>query len=327
MGDPSPSEEKEEFVWRFGYGSNIGLTTLQTKKNLTPKRYLVGSIKGWALYFQPGIPFVEPGFAAIHPSDDLDDADELHGSAFLIPRSEAVGLDEQERSYHVLPSKFVTYDGEVVDGVGLYVPKKYIDESGMVRKDFAPGEMKQGIPSLRYLNLLRNGAREAGLCEKWIGKLDSFQHYETPENIRNKTMEWIEEFHKDIARKDDVWTMETLAKHDGSDPENFPAHVCVMEYVVKVGADAWIFPSWKGHCVTRRNLIHFAGGSVDKGDIFWQDEGFRPLPNIACCSEQEKEYLLQNLETLLHRGGRIVARLKEHLDDQQDPTIAERAYS
>ena len=27
-------------------------------------------------------------------------------------------------------------------------------------------------------------------------------------------------------------------------------------------------------------------------------------------------YLLQNLETLLHRGGRIVARLKEHLEDQ-----------
>ena len=235
-----------------------------------------------------------------------------------------MGLDEQERAYHVLQSKFVTYDGEVVDGVGLYVPKKYIDESGMVRKDLALGEMKQGIPSLRYLNLLRNGAREAGLCEKWIGKLDSFQHYQTPEDIRSKTMEWIEESHTDAARKDNVWTMETLAKHDGSDNENFPAHVCVMEYVVKVGPDAWIFPSWKGHCVTRRNLIHFAGGSVDKGDIRWQDDGFRPLPNIASCSEQEKEYLLQNLETLLHRGGRIVARLKEHLDDQQDPAI-ERA--
>ena len=316
---------EEELVWRFGYGSNIGLTTLQTKKNLRPKRYLVGSIKGWELYFQPGIPFVEPGFAAIHPSVDSQD-DELHGSAFLIPLSEAVGLDEQERAYHVLPSKFVTYDGEVVDGVGLYVPKKYVGEDGVIKKAIALEDTKQGIPSLRYLNLLRNGAREAGLCEKWIGKLDSFQHYQTPEDIRGKTMEWIEEFHTDTTRKDNVWTMETLSKHDGSEPENFPPHVCCMEYIVKVGADAWIFPSWKGHCVTRRNLIHFAGGSVDKGDIRWQDDGFRPLPNIACCSEQEKEYLLQNLETLLHRGGRIVARLKEHLDDQQDPTI-ERARS
>ena len=321
MVDSSLSEEKEELVWRFGYGSNIGLTTLKTKKNLHPRKYLVGSIKGWSLYFQPGIPFVEPGFAAIHPSTTSDEDDELHGSAFLIPLSEAVGLDEQERAYHVLPSKFIGYDGKVVDNVGLYVPKKYVGEDGAIKKDIAPEDtVKQGIPSLRYLNLLRNGAREAGLCEKWIDKLDSFQHYETPEEIRSKTVQWIDEFHTDTARKDSVWTMETLSKHDGSDPENFPPHVCCMEYIVKVGSDAWIFPSWKGHCVTRRNLIHFSGGSVDKGDIRWKDEGFRPLPNIARCSEKEKEYLLQNLETLLHRGGRIVARLKEHLDDQE-PTV------
>jgi len=314
----------EEFVWRFGYGSNIGLSTLQTKKNLHPKRYLAGSIKGWSLYFSTGIPFVEPGFAAIHPAtvdEGGDQDDELHGTAFLIPRSEAVGLDEQERAYYVLPSKFVAYhNGEVVDGVGLYVPKKYVGESGVVRKDIALDERKHGIPSLRYLNLLRNGAREAGLCKEWIGRLDSFQHYETPKDIRDKTMEWIEEFHSDVARKDNVWTMEKLVMHDGSDPENFPAHVCVMDYVVKVATDTWIFSSWKGHCVTRRNLIHFNGGSVDKGDIRWKDDGFRPLPNIAYCSKQEKEYLLQNLETLLHRGGRIVARLKEHLEDQDRPT-------
>mmetsp|Transcript_9377 Transcript_9377/g.26357 ORF Transcript_9377/g.26357 Transcript_9377/m.26357 type:complete len:327 (+) Transcript_9377:113-1093(+) len=318
MGDSTCGEE-EEYVWRFGYGSNIGLSTLQTKKNLHPKRFLVGSIKGWSLYFQPGIPFVEPGFAAIHPVGDEGDGDdqddELHGSAFLIPRLEAVGLDEQERGYHALPSKFVAYDGEVVDGVGLYVPKKYV-VSGNVQKDITLDETKHGTPSLRYLNLLRNGAREAGLCDKWIGKLDSFHHYETPEDIRSKTMEWIEDFHADTERNDTFWTMEKLSKHDGSDPENYPAHVCVMEFVVQVGADTRTFPSWKGHCVTRRNLVHLRGLSIDKNDIRWNEDGFRPLPDLACCSEKEKEYLLQNLETLLHRGGRIVARLKEHLEDQ-----------
>ena len=276
----STKVKMDEYVWRFGYGSNIGLSTLQTKKNLHPKRFLVGSIKGWSLYFQPGIPFVEPGFAAIHPVGDEgntdDQVDELHGSAFLISRSEAVGLDEQERSYHVLPSKFVAYDGEVIDGVGLYVPKKYVGEHGAVQKDF-PLETKHGAPSLRYLNLLRNGAREAGLCDKWIKKLDSFNRYETPEDIRSQTMEWIAEFHSDTERNNSIWTMEELSKYDGSDPDNYPAHICVMEYIVKVGADTRTFPSWRGHCVTRRNLIHFSGLSVDTNDIRWNEDHSRKL--------------------------------------------------
>lgn len=55
------AEEHGKLVWRFGYGSNIGLDTLKNKKNLDVKQYRVGSISGWELYFKPGIPFVEPG--------------------------------------------------------------------------------------------------------------------------------------------------------------------------------------------------------------------------------------------------------------------------
>jgi len=57
------------------------------KKNLNPIRYLVGTIKGWELYFNTGLnEYVEPGFAAIRPPinniNNKEEDVELHGSAF-----------------------------------------------------------------------------------------------------------------------------------------------------------------------------------------------------------------------------------------------------
>jgi hypothetical protein len=64
------------------YGSNIGLKTLQEKKNLNPSRFLAATIKTWELYFSPGIPHVEPGFAAVRANPDAI----LHGRAFSFPK-------------------------------------------------------------------------------------------------------------------------------------------------------------------------------------------------------------------------------------------------
>lgn len=287
-------------VWRFGYGSNLGLRTLTEKKNLNPSRYIVGTIKGWELYFMPGFKYVEPGWAAIRQrSDNMD----LHGSAFLIPEDEAVGLDRQEGGYDVLSCKFTSYDGEIVEDVGLYVPKK------------EKSTVEEGTPSLRYLQLLRNGAREGGLSGEWIRRLDSVEHYVTPPEVRAQTQRWIEEFHADPSRKDAAWSTGDLAKHDGSDP-SFPTHTSVMEYVIKVDPKSWVFSSWKGHNITRRNLFQFNGKSIDANDIRHNEPGYRPLPKLHECSDEEKEYLMQNLESLLHKGSKIVAKYKPFLDDQ-----------
>jgi len=52
MGNDDHSVANDgEYVWRFGYGSNIGRKTLENKKNLTlKKRFRVGAIPGWVLY-------------------------------------------------------------------------------------------------------------------------------------------------------------------------------------------------------------------------------------------------------------------------------------
>ncbi|KAL9183416.1 hypothetical protein ACHAXT_005203 [Thalassiosira profunda] len=292
----------EGHVWRFGYGSNIGLETLRSKKNLNPTRHVAGSIAGWELCFKPGIAHVEPGWAAVRPAKENEGEGKVHGSAFLIPEEEAAGLDRQERGYNVLPVQFVAYDGEAIEGVGLYVPKSGWSE-----------DAKEGTPSLRYLRLLRNGAREAGLCEEWIRHLDSVPHYVTPPEVRGQTERWIAEFHADPEKKDEVWTAEELSKHDGSNAE-YPAHVSARGYIVRVNPEKMVFSSWKGHAIERRNLLQFNGKSLDTGDIRCGEPGFRPLPDLACCSEEEKEFLLQNLESLLHGGGVIVARLEDFVD-------------
>mmetsp|Transcript_24574 Transcript_24574/g.71894 ORF Transcript_24574/g.71894 Transcript_24574/m.71894 type:complete len:295 (-) Transcript_24574:196-1080(-) len=288
-------------VWRFGYGSNLGLSTLRSKKSLNPSRYLVGTVKGWQLYFKPGIAHVEPAWAAIHPLK----GNELHGSAFLIAEEEAEKLDKQEAGYNVMPFRFESYDGEVVEDVGMYVPKT-------PWKDGDP----EGIPSLRYLRLLRSGAREAGLSHDWLERLDSFEHYVTPQEVRAETLKKITEFDADPAQKGKQWTSEELSKYNGSSPD-FPPHVSVMGYVVQMTPGIRIFPSWKGHTITRRNILQFRGQSLDNNDIRWDQPGFRPLPKLEDLSEEEKEFVLQNLDSLIQKVGVIVARLREFLEDQQ----------
>lgn len=289
-------------VWRFGYGSNVGLNNLE-KKSMNPTRCVAGTIAGWELYFKKAFsPYVEPAWAGIRTHPD-GDAGEVHGTAFLIPQEQADALDRQEGGYNVLPSRFVSYDGEVIEDVGLYAGKS------------GPQGGEEAVPSLRYLLLMQNGAREAGLSEEWIRHLDCVSHYVTPPEIRTKTEAWITEFSADPARQDELWTSEKLSKHDGSDP-NLSIHVSVMGYIVKLDPEHRPFASWKGHCITRRNLLQFNGKSLDKNDIRFDQPGFRPLPKLACCSDEETEYLFQNLDSLLHKGGTVVARLKDFLDDQ-----------
>jgi hypothetical protein len=246
--------------------------------------------------------FVEPAWAAIRPHEDV----ELHGSAFLIPNKEAEGLDRQEKGYNVLEVTITTYDGEVVENVGLYVPKN----------TYAEGS-PEGVPSYRYLKLLKDGAREGNLAQHWIDKLDSFQHYVTPADVRAQTLQWISEFHLDDARKDEQWSAEKLAQHNGSDPENYPPHTSIMQYVIQISPERRVFSSWKGHNITRRNLLQFRGESLDANDIRHNELGYRPLPILCDCSEGEREYLMQSFEGQLHHGAKIVAQYEPFLADQK----------
>lgn len=276
-------------VWRFGYGSNMSVSNLIKKKNLTPINHHTGYCQNWQLSFDlPGIPFVDPAFACVKAQSGA----QVHGLAFEISEEEARGLDHQERGYDVVPVDFVAYDGATVPKVGLYVPK-------------TPLTPNDALPSKRYLRLLQRGAREAGLAADYIQKLEAHPYYITPPDIREQTLTWIDAFERDPKRSTQQWDAATLAKHNGVHPD-YPAHTASLGYVVKVHAG---FASWRGHTITRRNLLHFRGQSVDREDIRYNEPGFSPLPDLSRCTAEEIEFLHQNLDYLLHSGGEIVARL------------------
>ena len=233
-------------VWRFGYGSNIGLVTLREKKSLNPSQFLVGTIAGWDLAWKSGrLAHVEPAYAGVRQAAGA----QLHGSAFRITAEEASGLDRQERGYNVVPCRFVAYSGEVVEEVGLYVPKTPIGAS-----------LHEPKPSLRYLRLMQRGATEGGLAQDWIDRLMAQTHYVTPLEVRTQTEQWIAEFDADPLRESLLWTAEELAGHDGSADSRL-AHTSVMGYVVLIHPGCRAFGAWKGNDITRRWLLHFNGAS------------------------------------------------------------------
>jgi hypothetical protein len=276
----------------------MSVENLIKKKRLDILDHATGACAGWALAFElPGIPFVDPVFANVK----LAEGDAVHGVAFQISAEQAAGLDRQEGAYDVVPVQCVAYDGRVIEGVGLYVPK-----------DGRVVEGTKARPSRRYLGLLQRGAREAGLDAGYVERLDRHPHHVTPAAVRAQTQRWIAEFEQDPARRGVRWTAEELARFDGSAPDR-PAHTSAMGYVVAY--EAW-FTSWRGHTITRRNLLHVRGESVDAMDIRAGEPGFLPLPDLSACSPEEQEFLWQNLEHLLHGGGRIVGRLQEFLDAQ-----------
>lgn len=100
--------------WRFGYGSNLGLTTLRQKKNLNPKRYLVGTVKGWELYFNGGLnEYVEPGFAAIRPGEN-----DLHVRHFLFQTMKPRDLTVRRQDIMSCPSNLLPMMGRSLKMLG-----------------------------------------------------------------------------------------------------------------------------------------------------------------------------------------------------------------
>ena len=135
----------------------------------------------------------------------------------------------------------------------------------------------------------------------------------TPSEVRAKTEALVAAF--EASEKCAVlWTAAELSKHDGTTEEK-PSHTESMGYVIKCPRPP--FGSWKGHSITRRNLLHFRGQSVDTEDIRPGQPGFTPLPKLSECTGEEIEWLKQNLDCLLAREGAvIVGRLKEFVDSQ-----------
>ena len=149
-----------EGVWYFAYGANMHDATFRVRRGIEPLDYCRGRLEGYRLRFNlDGRP---KGKAA--PANLCSDpAAEVWGVLYRISRRDLMRLDRTEgvpgRGYRHETVQVVTDTGLVLDAV------TYI----------AQGKERDGKPSLRYLTLLRDGARTHGLPPPYIRFLDSIE--------------------------------------------------------------------------------------------------------------------------------------------------------
>jgi gamma-glutamylcyclotransferase len=152
-----------EHVWYFAYGANMHDRAFRERRRMRPVEQRIGRIRGYRLRFNlEGRPRGRSAPANLWPDAEA----EVWGVLYKVTRRDLLRLDSTEgvpgRGYR--PQWFVAEDsdGRPVSAVA------YI----------ARGKETDGIPSLRYLTLLREGARANGLPGHWLRFLDSVEHAE-----------------------------------------------------------------------------------------------------------------------------------------------------
>ncbi len=150
-------------VWYLAYGSNMHDSAFLERRGMRPTEWRVGRVRGYRLRFNlEGRPRGKAAPANIC----LDPECEVWGVLYRITRRELLRLNATEgvpgRGYQPVVVLAEDVEGNQVPAVA-YVAK---------------GKPTDGTPSLRYITLLRDGARAHGLPEHWIRHLDDVAHAE-----------------------------------------------------------------------------------------------------------------------------------------------------
>ena len=142
-------------VWYFAYGSNMNERLFRERRHMTPLETRIGRLKNHRLCFTV-VGGMRPGMSA--PANIADQPDgTVHGILYLLPLRKFVRLDASEgRQYAYLWT-------EVEDAAGNIVP---------VVTYKVPTAVPEGRPSLRYLNLIREAARQRDLPAEYVALLD-----------------------------------------------------------------------------------------------------------------------------------------------------------
>ena len=151
-----PSEE----VWYFAYGANMDDQTFGVRRGIRPLRRGVGRVAGYRLRFNlEGRPKGKAAPANLYPDPD----GEIWGVFYRITRRDLMRLDATEGvpgpGYRHAIVSVDARDGERFDAV------TYI----------AQGNEEDGKPSLRYITLIRNGAKANCLPGDYIRFLESVE--------------------------------------------------------------------------------------------------------------------------------------------------------
>jgi len=152
-----PGEE----IWYFAYGANMDDSTFRIRRGIEALEYRSSRVKGYRLRFNlDGRPKGRSAPANLHPDPDA----EVWGVLYRITRRDLVRLDLTEgvpgRWYRHVEIEAEDRDGRAIQAVTY----------------MAQGKEMDGKPSLRYITLIRDGARAHGLPENYIRFLQRIEH-------------------------------------------------------------------------------------------------------------------------------------------------------
>ena len=151
----------EDSVWYFAFGANMHDSAFQDRRGMRPAEWRAGRLTGYRLRFNlEGRPKGKAAPANISP----DVNEEVWGVLYRLKRRALIQLNASEgvpgRRYKPVWLDVEDIQGNTVSGV------TYI----------ADGADVDGVPSLRYITLLREGARAHDLPQHWVALLDRVDH-------------------------------------------------------------------------------------------------------------------------------------------------------
>ncbi len=150
-----------DHVWYFAYGANMHDSAFRERRRMRPLEARPGRIAGYRLRFNlEG----RPKGRAAPANISADPEGEVWGVLYRMTRRDLVRLNASEGipgwRYRPVELEAADMDGARIRAVA------YI----------ADGKREDGNPSLRYITLLRDGARDHGLPEHWLKRLDAVRH-------------------------------------------------------------------------------------------------------------------------------------------------------
>jgi hypothetical protein len=153
-------QNEENYIYYFAFGSNLEPGVFITRRMMNPVEVIRGVLPKWQLIFDyAGLPGIEPCFGNIKANELA----EVHGIIYKITMTEFDYLLSTEgSSYNTVAVDIETYDGRVITAYSLVVPQS----SNFILKTL-------DVPSKRYINLIRSGAKHHQLHPKYIEYLQT----------------------------------------------------------------------------------------------------------------------------------------------------------
>jgi hypothetical protein len=294
---PQPANAADD-VWTFGFGSNMNIELLRSKKGMNVLDFAPAVVTGWRLSFQkPAFALVEPSFADARPSAER--GDEIHGVVVRLPPADYARLAAQESAYDDAAVTAVTYDGRAI-AARLFTMRS------------PPAADAADIPcSLRYLRVLVSGAREAGLREDYVARLAARPTYAaTPETLARRAAALAVPPASlppiSVAELAAAWAP---APRGGAAADAETARVAVAGFVFELPRARTPFAAHRGRDITARAGRQWRGEPLDADD----DWGRPPFVVLAARPEEEREFILNYFDAYVERsGGKVVGFLTEY---------------